>query len=109
MQRPTAFEVLEQRRLLAASVVNGVLTVTGNTGPDLITVSLSGSSFSVRHNSNTQTFPTAGVGSIVVNALDGDDVIQINSGVMGTRIDAGIGNDTLTGGDGNDTLLGGTG
>ncbi len=102
------YEPLEPRQLLAASVVNGVLTVTGTNNPEQIVLSdLGNGGVSVRIASTTTNH--SGFNSIVINALDGDDAIQINAGVMGARIDAGPGADRVTGGNGNDTILGGTG
>ena len=104
------FEPLETRRMFAsASVVNGVLTIVGNPGPDLIVVSDGGGgSVGVRINGANSSH--AGASSISVESLGGDDVIEIRTGLnLPARIDAGTENDTLTGGDANDTLIGGTG
>jgi Ca2+-binding RTX toxin-like protein len=49
---------------------------------------------------------------VIVNALDGDDVVQASSlpaGVIGFTADGGFGADVLVGSGGNDLLLGGPG
>ena len=54
----------------------------------------------------------AGLDRLIINALDGDDVVEA-SGLLDVGLvfqaDGGDGNDVLIGSDGNDTLLGGLG
>ncbi len=53
--------------------------------------------------------PTAGVGKIIVHALDGHDRVEGGSVRQGMRMYGGRGNDRLVGGWGNDAVFGGDG
>ena len=91
-----------------AAIANGKLTVTGTTGVDSISVSLANGTFTCIRNGVSKNLSAAGVTSIDIYALDGDDAVTV-SGPMGAYIDAGIGNDFVEGGDGPDTVTGGAG
>ena len=110
-------ELLERRRLLAATLVDGVLTVDGTPGHDLILV------FTTRHDGLIRVrlnelgrtgsevedqFTANDVRQVVVRAGDGNDRVHIGLGI-GTSVDGGGGNDSLIGGSGDDTLHGGSG
>jgi hypothetical protein len=117
-------EQLERRSMLAADVVEGVLTITGTEAANTISISAvkQGSVFvagSVRVRgvpgvSNNAVFN--GVNSIVVSTFGGNDRVTVGSGLtraagglMGVTVDAGQGTDVVMGGDGDDTILGNDG
>jgi Ca2+-binding RTX toxin-like protein len=131
------FENLENRSMLSATLANGVLTVTGTAQKDSIHVVEAGKNLKVSVNGvKPVTFAKTAVKSLVVNALAGNDVIELGRGVPAAVINggdgndrirgtdnadtidagagndwvsAGRGNDSVTGGDGNDVLVGGEG
>ena len=72
-------EALEERRMLAAQVVDNVLVVTGTNQSDNINVSLGSgeASFRVRVNGSEENFPLTGVTGIRINAGNGRDEIEI--------------------------------
>jgi len=82
---------------VTASVRQGVLTVIGTTGADVINVRQGPGVVSV---DGVGSFAAASIGHIVAYGQAGDDTISLN----GTSIPA-----TVFGGDGNDTLIGSTG
>lgn len=101
----------EQRRVLAASVDGFVLTVAATTGDDEISVAFnpaSGLTDVVVNGASQGTFAPTSFANIVINCLDGNDTVTINTGRRGI-IDGGPGDDTLRGGAGDDTLNGGAG
>lgn len=114
-----AFQSLERRLLMATTPVtlgylNGVLSVTGTTANDAITVTQSGNVFTVVDNGWSTKATYAGVTQLVVNGADGTDKLTANVSVA-TSLVGGNGNDTLVGGgevdiligsDGNDSLVG---
>lgn len=116
-------ENLENRRLLSfsfsISVANGILTVRGSAGKDVITVSQANSQILVQINDATISKPAASIKSVSIFGDAGNDVITADSTVTRqTRIYGGAGYDklsganttcTLSGEAGNDTLIGGTG
>jgi Ca2+-binding RTX toxin-like protein len=116
-------EGLEQRSLLSASIVGGVLTVTGTDGNDLISVRAAKNGdgaaiYVVTENvkpakgedwadPTVSTFLQSDVtAGIVVNAGAGNDRVSIGGSKRGGAITASA---TLNGGDGNDELNGGGG
>ncbi len=102
-----AVENLENRRLFAASLVDGVLTADGTGGNDDLRLDLVGGQILVHLNGATDgSFAPADVQSIRLNGLGGDDTLRVGNGIMGVTLDGGDGNDTLLGGQNNDTLLG---
>jgi Ca2+-binding RTX toxin-like protein len=128
-------ENLEQRRLLAASIVNpgpdGILTIDGDGSANTIDVSVSGNDVVVVIDGGAPqafdlppTFDDGEYHHIVVNGGDGNDTITLtpdvfsgpgdtgitlNGGDGDDEITAGNGDDTITGGAGDDTLHGGNG
>src|SRR2546421_3603645 len=102
-------EFLENRRLLTASVANGVLTITGTDKADHINVVQRGAAIIVHQgNSITRFAKNDHISSIVINALAGNDQIKVTS-KLGATIDGGDGKDLIIGGNGADVLLGGNG
>ena len=116
--RPTALssavqpiiEVMEERRLLSASVEAGVLTVQGTPADDVITVDVTPGRIKVNVNGEKKNFKTKGVKLIEVDAGAGNDDVQLGSKVrIAARLLGEAGNDTILGGGGNDQLNGGVG
>jgi Ca2+-binding RTX toxin-like protein len=120
------FQPLEARQLLAAALVDGVLTVTGTAKNDRISIVLSrnGDTITVsetsgnrfRKGTTTKTdFVADDVTSIIVNAAAGNDSVALGGGARRTpfalsaTINGDSGNDSLTGAAGNDTINGGDG
>ncbi len=117
MQSPTSTrdlcEPLEPRRLLSASVINGVLTITGTANADVISLLQSGQTISLNDDGVAQSFNAASLKSISISLFGGNDVaaLQKSDGSHAITVRAmiigGSGNDTLVGGAANDTLSGG--
>ena len=107
-----ALESLEARRLLASSVVNGVLTVGGTTLPDTIYVHWNylANSYWVELNSNNDgNFAPGSFTSVSITGGNGSDFIQSDAGAVPFLVNGGDGNDTIIGGTGSDTLNGDAG
>lgn len=111
-----AVEGLERRLFKSATLANGVLTVTGTSGDDHITVSLhpgDNSRLDVDDNGTTSTFNLSDVDKVEVHAGKGNDVVDVDqaNGAVTKPIEmfGGQGDDSLTGGDGDDSLHGGMG
>jgi Ca2+-binding RTX toxin-like protein len=106
------FEVLETRRLLAASIDgSGNLIITGSAGDDTITVTLSGVNIvvDIQPEGFNQSFAIAAItgGNIGLNADAGNDLVDIADDVtLPADIRGGAGNDTLRGGGGDDQIRG---
>ncbi len=107
------FESLEARQLLSASLVNGVLTVTGTNAGEAITVSRAFQFPFVTtqvYENGVRTFNSPLlVSSVEVDALAGNDTVRIGAGVPTSVITGGAGNDYLRGGDYDDKLAGESG
>jgi hypothetical protein len=105
-------ENLEQRRLLSASVANGVLTITGTDKADHIIITQEKKSVLVREGSHLTRFDQLSrishVSQIIVNAVGGNDRIKVTAKLAAT-IDGGDGKDLIIGGNGADVLIGGNG
>jgi RTX calcium-binding nonapeptide repeat (4 copies)/Calpain family cysteine protease len=87
----------------------GVITVTGNSGVDTISItSTTVGRITVKRNSFTESYTMANLQKVVVYGNAGDDVVT-NSTSVRTEINGGEGNDTLTGGSGKDFIIGGYG
>ena len=91
-------EILERRRLLSVSVVQGYpgyYEVYGDESPDVISISVSNETSSFTLNGTEY----GGVSYVSIFADAGDDSIAVSisgSGPIGASIDAGAGNDTAT-------------
>ncbi len=123
-------DTLESRRLMAATLANGVLTVTGTNGNDIIELDRkTATELKVEIGTSEQKFDFTKITRIVVNALGGNDIVEVNQrntipfgveihggdgrdtieGSLGPdKIFGESGNDVLEGRDGNDTISGGT-
>lgn len=116
------FESLESRRLFSASLVDGLLTVEGTAGADI--VDIFGSTITI--NGTAQVFNMEEITSVIVKLGEGDDTFTggmdrpitifggmgndtLQGGLGAEAIHAGKGNDILRGSFGNDTLFGGEG
>src|SRR5688500_3931244 len=107
-------ELLERRHRLAATLVDGVLTVDGTPGDDRIVVGLlfggprrvgrPGKAIGIPvenqvvvrvNDENGLNFDMHEVRQIIVRAGEGNDTVAIGSGVIGTTVDGGGGNDLL--------------
>lgn len=127
-------EQLENRRLLSATLVDGVLRVVGTRGDDEINVSLAaGNEQRIRIDLNKTliSLPLAGVRRVVIHGRAGNDLLsaghaneimplavfvtggpgddQIYGSHNNDHIDGGDGNDEIYADDGNDTVFGGLG
>ena len=105
-RRRLLLELLEDRAVpanVSASVRQGVLTVTGTPGPDVINVRQNAGVVSV---DGVGAFAAATVAHIVVNAQAGNDTISLNGTSIPAIVFGGDGNDTLIGSTGNDWLFG---
>jgi uncharacterized protein with LGFP repeats len=93
---------LEVRQVLSTSSLSsaGVLTVSGTSGADTITVLQIGSRISAPGNA----YATSAVKSIVVNGLDGDDSISVISSLPAT-LNGGAGANTYPSVPANDTVI----
>ena len=115
LTRRLSVEPLEPRCLLAAtaSLLGGVLTVTGTPGRDNVHVSLDAAAGQLVVRSFADVigrFASAAVASIAISTGAGDDIVRIDNAVTQPAvIDGGTGRDILTGGGGPTTLLGGAG
>jgi Ca2+-binding RTX toxin-like protein len=110
-------ERLESRRLFAVSLIHGTLTVTGTSGKDDIVIeqrnlgSLSQPDFNIFVTINKVEaghFAWEEVLLIHVDALAGDDTVNLTSANRAGYIEGGAGRDTLIGSVDNDTLVGGS-
>src|SRR3954463_13458379 len=101
-------EHFESRRFLSASVANGILTITGSDHADRISVVGRGAVVVHEGKAITRFGKKDHIQQIVVNALGGNDRININSRLNAT-VDGGDGNDIIHGGNGDDVLVGGNG
>jgi len=97
-------EPLEVRDCPAVNLFNGVLTVEGTAGADVITVTQSGNTIYA----GGQTFDAAAVSRIVITGGAGNDTITNNTGKL-ANLYGGFGNDTIRGGWGVDKIFGGQG
>src|SRR5438046_3007554 len=72
-------ETLESRTLLSASLSDGLLTITGTEAADSITVRNTkfADTLKVTINKHNSFFTTSAVSGIVVNALGGNDRVDV--------------------------------
>lgn len=104
-----SIESLEPRRLLAANLTGGALTVSGTAGNDVIELDLrDNGSLKVGINNVETNFTYSQITSITVYGFEGNDVIEFNqrNPIMGALVIAGTGHDTVEGTAGRDTIYG---
>lgn len=95
---------------LFAELSAHVLSVTGTSGADDISIQQVGSNIQASLNKESPLdFPISSVNRIEIFAGAGNDTIDFRSISIPTYVDAGTGNDLVFGGSGNDTLTGGAG
>lgn len=104
------FQSLESRQMLAASLVNGVLTVTGTEAADHIGLDpRTTTQLRVEIGTRKQFFDLRQITKIVVNGLGGNDSIEVNKRnpiAIGVEIHGGAGNDYIKGSNASDRLFG---
>lgn len=104
------FEAVEPRRLFSVSLANGILKITGTSGNDNDSISLSGGSIVVKEGASSRSFSAGTVTKIVADLGAGNDKLTVASSInKPVSVIGGSGNDTITGGSANDTLRGGDG
>lgn len=101
------FRALEARRMLAATLNDGRLIVTGTDADDVIVLSQDKGSITVVINGESSSFPVKRVRGVRVGALGGDDRVDARKLDLHAIMNGGLGADTLRGGSGNDLLHGG--
>src|SRR5258706_7503627 len=94
-------EPLEERRLLSAVLDAGVIQVKGTSAADVIKVSKSRSTLTIKIGTTTTTFAAGGVDAIRIRGLDGNDSITVGGTLKIPLI--------VYGGNGKHTLLGAPG
>ncbi len=106
-------EALENRQMLSASLVRGVLKIGGTTGDNVITVGIDSANKAriiVNDGVKTSRFTRTLVKTISIVTGDGADKITVNSGIkQQITIKSGGGNDTVQGGSGREIIFGGGG
>jgi len=91
----------------AAGVVNGELIVVGSRGTDMLHINRSGGELVVSANGRLIGEFAADLGSVVVDAGDGDDLIVISHHVQSnSELYGGDGNDLMSAGSGDDRVYG---
>jgi hypothetical protein len=104
------FEQLETRRMFAAALNAGLLSITGTSTHDTILISLSGDQLSVSENTVVTNFNAADVTTISVLAGSGNDYVSLGSNLSKPAYIRGQnGHDTLRGAGGPDSLYGDAG
>ena len=94
---------------LTINQTGGVLQILGTTGNDLISISQSGNTYTIRNGAWTSQV-TGSFTKLIVKGNGGNDSIRLDASVT-TNADlyGAAGNDTLIGGSGNDRLFAGAG
>jgi Ca2+-binding RTX toxin-like protein len=103
--KQTIVESLETRTLMSATLADGLLTVTGTDAAETIRVEQEGSRIYAYVGDVRDSFRASRVQTIRVDALGGDDTVQIEV-KRNSRIQGGAGDDTISGGSGHDTIDG---
>src|SRR5258706_5644262 len=101
-------EPVEERRLLSAVLDGRVVQVKGTSAADVIKVSKSRSTLTVKIGTTSTTFAAGGVTAIRIRGLDGNDSITVGGTLkIPLIVYGGNGNDTIFGSAGADKLNGG--
>jgi hypothetical protein len=85
------------------------LSISGTPAPDRILLSQANGLLTVSLNDQIHTYAITSISSLSVLGMAGDDLIQLDAGVMPASVKGGQGNDTVLGSAGDDTLRGGLG
>ncbi len=106
--RKPELETLEDRLVPATALLNsaGQLTVNGTNASETIRVTQNSSYVTVE---GVGSFRTSAVRSIVVDAKDGNDTVDMRAVSIAATIFGGNGNDMLIGTQGSDLIQGGNG
>src|SRR4051794_23958530 len=90
-------EEMEQRRMMSASVANGVLTIIGTDAADHVEIDQdAGSVYVFENNILTKLVPASSVNAIGINTYGGGDYIKIwDGGTPPPTMYAGAGDDPL--------------
>ena len=114
-----AFETLENRRLMTATLDDGVLSVLGTEANDRVAFEVAGNKLTVIERDGSTNFDADAVRRVVVEGRGGDDVLDLrNAPAVPVRIAGGAGEDYIAvgrgpgdvyGGKGDDTIVGGRG
>ncbi|HMO25760.1 MAG TPA: carboxypeptidase-like regulatory domain-containing protein, partial [Tepidisphaeraceae bacterium] len=91
------------------TIADGVLTLTGTSGNDIVTTSVETDTFVISLNGETARLALGDFNTIHVYAGDGDDRIDMSGAPFGVYVDAGMGDDRILGSPYADTLTGGGG
>jgi Ca2+-binding RTX toxin-like protein len=104
-------QTLESRRFLAATLVDGVLTVVGTSGNDDLRVFAGANNDIIaRTNVADQSFPRGDVTAITLDGFRGNDLIAISQKLkISATLTGSAGSDTLMGGGASDSINGSTG
>ena len=105
---------LESRQMLSVTLLEGVLSVEGTDGDDVVTFSVDSTipetpALVVSLNGVATSNPLESVTSIKVNVGSGDDSVTFGDIAIAGTVDGGDGKDMLSGGAGGDVLNGGNG
>jgi hypothetical protein len=110
---PSLIEQLESRQLLAVTLADGVLTVSGSSRADNIKVTgrpgATGAIIVKINNGAAKSFSRADVDFVNVSGKAGNDRITVGGVVRGLTISAGSGDDVVKSGGSADLILGGSG
>jgi len=103
-------ESLEARTLLSSTLISGVLTVTGTSKANIVSVKKVVSTLQLLDDGIVSAFALNSVSGISFGMAGGNDVVTVAKEVtIPVTIVGDSGNDTLTGGGENDLILGGSG
>ncbi len=108
-------EMLEDRRMLTATMVGTVLHIDGTTADDVITLAQTKGktgTYNVNIGGTATTFPKSLVSGILIHGNAGNDKITLKGLALHTwalSIYGDDGNDTITGSEGRDQIYGGAG
>jgi endoglucanase len=105
---PGLLEAMERRVLLAATLQDGVLSITTAEANDRIAVDrISSTAIQANVNGAIQQFSASAVSRIEIRTGAGNDRVVLGPNLPGTYVFTDVGLDTIYDGTGNDTLTGG--
>src|SRR4051794_13916254 len=103
------FEPLEVRRLYAASLSQGILTLRGTSASSQISVAIVNRKIVATINGAAQRFTVGSILSISVLTYSGNDTINLSGIGIATVVSSDDGNDTISGSSSADKISGGAG